>query len=486
MSLLALSETMNRERDKASVLEAAALIDAEPRPEEAAADADQGVAPTAAPDETPLPDAARDVVADPIVDPAGPGREAAPVRQPAAPVAGPEPAPIETRRSGESAGETPREQGSPEDGTREAAPKGLPKGSVPIVMTDEARLAALVDERVRGSIVDGGPAEALRDGKQPRPSLQSRREIAAYNRRRLGDLEIRMPPNWPEFMPFPSDADLRALRREGVTVEMIRGFEEMKQRQADEMQVRARQINDWIFGSGDMKLNQPHQMARSRNRTEAIRKRSKPIEGIDQKIAPSDVGDVTDEELYKDLHYGILFASLLSSNPDHLNRLAGAQVAAWGHDRLRTMDGGQVRATPEELVVLTVSMQAAEMLVLEAKARGWETLQVSGDNEFCAAVKRACKQNGMGAIIRRRGMLGFGPFSKPEIIMPPLPQVPRLDGRDPGAEGRERKAEGAPPKDRDAADALLDKPGRPLPANIPVHDPLKPTPGAEPAAPVPE
>lgn len=58
----------------------------------------------------------------------------------------------------------------------------------------------------------------------------------------------------------------------------------------------------------------------------------------------------------------------------------------------------------------------------------------------------------MGAIITRRGPLGLGPFSKPEYIMPRLPDA--LGPQMPDPEQR-RKQQAAPSDDKEAADKLL-------------------------------
>ncbi len=373
-----------------------------------------------------------------------------------------------------------------------AAPLGLERVADALILSPEERVALLASLKIDGSVTDAGPAADLLAGKHPRPSIASQREIDRMNRLRLGDLIIGKPVNWPEFMTYPTDLELRGLRKGEITHERIAEFEQVKQRQADEMEARAREINSWIFTYGTMRLNERAQISRARNRDGAIRKRSV---GPDGKVNPDlgPVSDVTDEELYKDRFYGIRFASLLNPHPDHLSRMRSAPVASWGHDQLITLDGGRIQARGDELVVRSSSLQAAQMLVMEARSRGWETLRVSGNNEFCAAVKRAAKEAGMGAIIHRRGPLGIGPFSRPEVIMPALPGsvMPRMAG----ATEAEQKArqEAAPQEDREAAERLLSAPPRsgtrpaprPRTDQIAIEDPMRAAPPAGPSGPEP-
>jgi len=378
-------------------------------------------------------------------------------------------------------------------GGKAVRPDWIPASSGAIALTPEEREVAFASAPVIGSIVDGGSAQDMLDGKHPRPSVASQREIDQFNRIRMAGLELNRPKNWPDFMTFPTESELRFLTQEGVTPEMIKGFEASKQQQADEMETRAREINDWIFSWGDMRLNEGAQMQRSRNRQLAARRRAT---GPDGRVDKDQEGDfdpagLTDEELYADRHYGIRFALLLSPDPDAVNRLRSAPVAAWGHDQLRTMDGGRLQIKGDEIIVRTSSMDAAKLLVLEAQARGWETIRVSGHNEFCAAVKRAAKEAGMGATISRRGPLGLGPFGRPEVVMPAIPRVQPLNRKDPNEPEREKRSSAAPEADRTAADGLLDPPPRSARRPLRVRDPLvgparnDPWQGSEQSAPEP-
>ncbi|MCA9775049.1 MAG: hypothetical protein KC466_21700, partial [Myxococcales bacterium] len=249
--------------------------------------------------------------AGPETAPPGPSVPVVPVA-PAAPMT-PQPGPTS------QADPAPPSEGDEAEVSVPALPAGVPAGSTALLLSDEDRAAAIAAIKIQGSVVDGGPAEDLLNGKHPRPSVASQREISQLNRLRLGGIDIARPINWPEFMTYPTDLELRELSRGELTPERVRQFEQAKQVQADLMEARAKEINDWIFTYGTMALNERAQMRRARNRDAALRKRS--IGPGGERIADQEVDrDVTDEELYRDRFYGIRFALLLNPDPDHLNR----------------------------------------------------------------------------------------------------------------------------------------------------------------------
>jgi len=462
MSLMALSEKNEREQDEMFLEQMAELAASEEAPELATPEAEPDSSGTGPEDLAPAPVA-------PLSGPSAASGPAAAdpdaLNQPAA-------ADPEDEIPEKAAPSTPPPTRPSDEDI--ALPAGVPERAAPLQLSEEDRVALLA-ETGQGSVGDGGSAVDFLNGLPARPSVESQREIQAFRRRLVGDLELKTPLNWPEHMMIPTYEESRVLQHPNTTPENIRAWEEEKQRAADAMEARAKELNAWIFSFGDMRLNEKHQMARSKNRDAAIKKRTASIDGKEAISSPASSPEITDEELYKDRHYGILFASLLNPSPDHLNRLQQAPVAAWGHDIVRTLDGGRVKASRDEIRALTVTAQAAQVIVMEAKARGWETFRISGDNEFCAAVKRACKEQGMGAIITRRGPLGLGPFSRPEYIMPRLPQS--LGPQMPDPEQR-RKEQGAPTEDGEAARRLLDQgaPGQEKGPSGPKTGQARPTP----------
>jgi len=334
-------------------------------------------------------------------------------------------------------------------------PDGISPAAIGIILTDDERASQIANTKIQGSIIDGGSAIDMLEGRHPVPGLMSSREIARQNMIRAACLDLATPYPWPDFMPFPTDQELRELLHSDTTPEMIRNFELAKQKEADDMAARAREINEWIFNSGTMRLNEGAQMRRAARRDGFIHARNSGRMSDERLKSEFTADDISDADLYGDEFYGIRFAMLLNPDPANITRLRTAPVAAWGHDQLITLDGGRIRAREGELVVTSPSAQAAQMIVMEAKARGWETLRVSGNNDFCNAVKRAAKEAGLGAIIHRRGPLGLGPFSRPEIIMPPVPRSRLTVGMEKGHDKTRREAEAAAPtEDVETANAL--------------------------------
>lgn len=405
---------------------------------------------------------------------------APPISEPVRPTSMPAPEPVAPSSTDHppAADASPAPETVPDAPVLVSQPDGIGPDMTGFIQTGAQRAADLADLRVKGSIIDGGSAQDMLDGKYPKPSLMSQREIDRMNRVRMAGLDLAHPFPWPDFMPYPSEAELRVLTHPDTTPELIRAFEIAKQREADDMAARAAEINEWIFGSGTMRLNEEAQMRRAARRDAAIQERNENQIKHDKRKTSIKAEDIADLDLYEDHFYGIKFAMLLNPDPANITRLRTAPVASWGHDQLITLDGGRIRAREGELVVTSVSAQAAQMLVMEAKARGWETIRVSGHNEFCSAVKAAAKQAGLGAIIHRRGPLGIGPFSRPEVIMPPIPQsrvlVPGQEGMD---KERREAAVSVPTEDVEAANALasLEKGNREVRSKrqgVLVRDPL--------------
>lgn len=77
---------------------------------------------------------------------------------------------------------------------------------------------------------------------------------------------------------------------------------------------------------------------------------------------------------------GIMFASLVV--PGGVPPALGQIVAKWGFDTLVTRDGGELHATRSELKLRRGTPEAVQALVIEAKKRGWASIEVSGSKSF--------------------------------------------------------------------------------------------------------
>lgn len=77
-------------------------------------------------------------------------------------------------------------------------------------------------------------------------------------------------------------------------------------------------------------------------------------------------------------------------------------VAAFTNTAARTTDGGIVLADDKGLIVTKSSPQAIELLVVEASARGWPEIRISGNKELCDMALKICRQHNLDAVIQER------------------------------------------------------------------------------------
>lgn len=331
--------------------------------------------------------------------------------------------------------------------TDPAIPDGVTREATGMTRTEEERVQEMISGRNLNSVEKGPSGESLMDGSVKTWDASSKRQLQQYRKMRMAGLDIERPHPWPDSMDFPSDEELRALKQPGVTQDQIRAFEQRKQEQAELMAVRARQLSSWIFDVGHMRYNERAQMQRSaRNWDAEANRRTDAV--VDIESGDTRARDAVNPDPFQ----GIKFASLLNPDPSHLQMMQKMPVAAWGHDVVAMQDGGKVVASDGGMRVKKISVQAAQMIVMEAKERGWDSLTVRGDSEFCAAVESAAKEMGMGAVIYNKGGTGIWPAGRPKIIMPKLPATPIPDGHTPPEQVE--KSAAAPSRDRARADGL--------------------------------
>ena len=105
--------------------------------------------------------------------------------------------------------------------------------------------------------------------------------------------------------------------------------------------------------------------------------------------------------------YGITLACLLHPiAPPDPNNPSAASVAArsralistFNYSRAQTPDGGRLQAFENRLVVRKGSEQAVALLLEEAKARGWTSLEASGTKEFCTKLCQLAQQHNIKVV----------------------------------------------------------------------------------------
>lgn len=109
-------------------------------------------------------------------------------------------------------------------------------------------------------------------------------------------------------------------------------------------------------------------------------------------------------------------------------------VAKIGADRMLTADQGEVGFTAARLTCPKPTSQSVKLLVLEAVARGWTSIEISGTAEFKLAVAREASEAGLNVFERRGSGLRL-------LVEPPVDAPQQA----PGAEKQtDRRPEAAP------------------------------------------
>ena len=169
-----------------------------------------------------------------------------------------------------------------------------------------------------------------------------------------------------------------------------------------------------------------------------------------------------------DPHHGIKLAVLLmpadEAQSDRIHQL----LAHFDHDRAETLDGGKLGFRDDKVTVRKGSPQAVALLVAEAKARGWQSIEASGTKEFCTMLAQHAQQEG----------IGLTAYVRWPSLAPPIRVVPGGIRPDDGdmqrRPGQDREAE-APEADtaaQDSAGAVREAPADPAEGTIRQADPL--------------
>lgn len=338
-------------------------------------------------------------------------------------------------------GQVPAPAAQPEAHSAGNTP-AIPSNAMAIPPTDEDEAARLTASNFEGTVSQGPPA---RDFEAPAAGAGPSSEAARREWQRAFLAGLKRPDDWPTFMPFPPHNKVELLLSSRFGPEQQAAFLENMEQLSRDMVTRAQQIDDWLLRKGDQKLAAGIRREREKSRKSylsTLRNRLPMLgktETDDVKASGSDVEDevVVNDQLYiNDPHRGIRFATLLSVQENALTKPGQDIVAAWGHRELRTRDGGSVIARGDELcvprrVASGVTPQAAMAMVLEAQQRGWETIKVTGNIEFCHHVKQAAAQVGMGADLRIRN---GGLICMRDHLSPNVPRFYDAEIRDKAAE----------------------------------------------------
>lgn len=104
-------------------------------------------------------------------------------------------------------------------------------------------------------------------------------------------------------------------------------------------------------------------------------------------------------------HDHVAWAFILDPNADFQSSY-NQTVMSIGRSSLTTIDGGKVRVTENGLTVKTYSPMAAQVIVEEALARGWDHINVTGSRKLVEEVIKQAKAQGLAVNAR----VTWGPF----------------------------------------------------------------------------
>ena len=96
-----------------------------------------------------------------------------------------------------------------------------------------------------------------------------------------------------------------------------------------------------------------------------------------------------------DPYHGIKLAVLLMPADEAQNDRVQQLLLRWTYNGAETMDGGRLGFQEEKVTVQKGSPQAVSLLIAEAKARGWQSIEATGTKEFCTMLAQQAKQEGI-------------------------------------------------------------------------------------------
>lgn len=268
---------------------------------------------------------------------------------------------------------------------------------------EQGELAMLAEERLatggteENYVTRGVSREALYaekglnpDGskKVPEPELSPAEKA---NRKALKG--VIKPDDWPEIMAWPPSLLLQAAKKKALSEDEIKKINAYYRAYCDKMNEQADKLARWI----------------------------------DDKSTATPKESLIQMRLSRHDHHGIQWATLLdvtaATSPGHQN------VKRWERSVCEMMDGGRVWASKDKIHTgfLRQSEQAIEVMIAEARARGWETLEVTGNKAFCKAMAEAAKKYDMPMRINRRRHVFGVPMplmTTSSVILPTVPFNP--------------------------------------------------------------
>lgn len=205
-------------------------------------------------------------------------------------------------------------------------------------------------------------------------------EADALHAERAREAGLTKPHNWPAIMAWPPKTLREAMRNGDLNEENMPKFQAYYNKYADKTVERARKIRANLEANSS--LNEDFERV-----------------GIFRKKKRFNYDDEA-------LHEHIAWASLIDPHGDHFNAYEKT-VTSWGRQTMTLSDGGKVKIKGDRIRVTKMSESAMRLMVEEAAARGWETMDVVGDPKFVQSLQVLGKQHG----IRIEGLILTHPLS---------------------------------------------------------------------------
>lgn len=181
-------------------------------------------------------------------------------------------------------------------------------------------------------------------------------------------LGLTKPANWPSVMAWPPATVREAIRQGKLTRQNSSKFQAYYDKYAEKTVDRAKKLAKHL--ETNQSLNEDVSSILFMRRKKKF------------------------DRLMGNLHENIGWAMLLDPHGEHANAYE-SMVMSWGRSSITTVDGGKIKTRDGSLQITKMSEQAIRMMVQEASARGWETMQIRGDAKFVQAVMSVAKESGM-------------------------------------------------------------------------------------------
>lgn len=222
------------------------------------------------------------------------------------------------------------------------------------------------------------------------------------------------PEGWPKMQAWPQQPTYDLMEAAKASDEQIAQYMATVFERAEKMRLRAQQIEEYL-----REHNDPQKMQRFAG-VPAFRRTGR--ERSNQR----------DVVKYGDEHHGVKWAMLLD---DDVPARALNIATSWGFNTVATNDGGIVVADDNFLKFQKVTPGAIHLAMLEGKARGWGSFNMTGNKEFCQTAIQAAREMNMPAKISERyGPLGM--WTRVHHITPAPPgskKPPEVQTEDLGA-----------------------------------------------------